>query len=188
MTGQTLNDIRRIYTDGRGHLPMGEAYPLWDGDSIGFWDGDTLVVHTLYVVGNNELGVRMPVLSDEVSVIERIRMTDPSTITEDATIYDPVALRQPWHSSTMKILRETSPHDHVNMYACDPNVYQEPSGNTNLLVPGETVTITRHNVDPTQIQHAGALGGGGGIDAMIEYGAKILGDRTVAGPAGGQRP
>ena len=141
----------------------------------------------MYVVGNNELGVAMPILSDEVSVIERIRMTDPKTITEDATIYDPVALSQPWHS-TITMVRETSPHDHVNMYACDPNVYQAPDGSTNLIVPGETVTIIRHNYDPSEAQHAGGLGGGGGIDALIEYGAKILGDKTAAGPAGGQKP
>jgi hypothetical protein len=36
------SEARRIYTDGRGHIPDAEAQPLWDGDSIGFWDGQTL--------------------------------------------------------------------------------------------------------------------------------------------------
>jgi hypothetical protein len=188
MTGQTLNDIRRIYTDGRGHIPVSESAPLWDGDSIGFWDGDTLVVHTLYVYGRNELARNMPVLSAETSVIERIRMTDPNTITEDATIYDPLALRQPWHSDSIKMIRETSPHDHVNMYSCDPNVYQDSVGATQILIPGQTVTIQRHWSDPSEQQHAGGLGGGNGIDAMIEYGAKFLKGEAAAGSGGGQQP
>ncbi len=40
------NEIRRVYTDGRDHPSAADAYPLWEGDSIGFWDGDKLVIHT----------------------------------------------------------------------------------------------------------------------------------------------
>ena len=45
-TSETVNNMRRIYTDGRAHTPAEDAYPLWYGDSIGFWHGYTLVVHT----------------------------------------------------------------------------------------------------------------------------------------------
>ena len=43
---EMVNDIRRVYTDGRDHVPEEDRYPLYNGDSIGFWDGDKLVVHT----------------------------------------------------------------------------------------------------------------------------------------------
>jgi hypothetical protein len=46
MTHEQVNETRRVYTDGRSHLPEDEAVPLWLGDSIGFWDGNTLGIHT----------------------------------------------------------------------------------------------------------------------------------------------
>jgi hypothetical protein len=46
LTSETVNNIRRIYTDGRAHTAAADAYPLWYGDSIGFWHGHTLVIHT----------------------------------------------------------------------------------------------------------------------------------------------
>jgi hypothetical protein len=165
MTSQTLNDIRRIYTDGRGHTPENEAAPLWDGESIGFWDGDTLVVHTMYVREHVEMQRLQPDLSDQASFIERIRMTGPDTIEDEATIYDPIALRQPWHT-VIKFVRMTDPHNHVNMYSCDPNVYQTPEGATDLIIPGQTVTIQREYRSPAD---AGLT-----VEKVMEYGAKVL--------------
>ena len=46
LINEMVNDIRRIYTDGRGHVPEADRYPLYNGDSIGFWDGQRLVIHT----------------------------------------------------------------------------------------------------------------------------------------------
>jgi hypothetical protein len=165
MTSQTLNDIRRIYTDGRGHTPENEAAPLWDGESIGFWDGDTLVVHTMYVRAHVEMQRLQPDLSDQASFIERIRMTGPDTIEDEATIYDPVALKTPWHT-VIKFVRMSDPHNHVNMYSCDPNVYQTPEGATDIIIPGQTVTIEREYRDPEDAGYA--------VDKVLEYGAKVL--------------
>ena len=165
MTSQTLNDIRRVFTDGRGHTPEEEASPLWDGESIGFWDGDTLVVHTLYVREHIEMQRLQPDLSDQASFVERIRITGPDTIEDEATIYDPIALREPWHT-VVKFVRMTDPHNHVNMYACDPNVYQTPDGRTDLIIPGQTVTIEREYRNPENPTI--------GLDKVMEYGAKVL--------------
>jgi hypothetical protein len=174
MTSQTLNDIRRIYTDGRGHVPESEAAPLWDGDSIGFWDGDTLVVHTLYVPAHVEMQRLQPDLSAQASFVERWRMTGPDTIEVDATIYDPIALKAPWHS-TFKFVRMTDPHNHVNMYACDPNVYQMANGTTDVIVPGQTVTIEREYRDTEDAGYA--------VDKVIEYGRKVLSGEIPMKPA-----
>ena len=40
LINEMVNDIRRIYTDGRDHVPAADRYPLYNGDSIGFWDGE----------------------------------------------------------------------------------------------------------------------------------------------------
>jgi len=164
MTSQTLNDIRRIYTDGRGHMPEDAAAPLWNGESVGFWDGDTLVVHTMYVRAHMEMQRLQPDLSDQASFIERIRMTGPDTIEVQATIYDPIALREPW-PTTIKFVRMTEPRVRVNMYSCDPNVYQTAEGATDLIIPGQTVTIQREYRDP-EAEVA--------VEKVIEYGGKVL--------------
>jgi len=174
ITSQTLNEIRRIYTDGRGHMPRDEAYPLWDGDSIGFWDGDTLVVHTLYTRAD-ELQRVQPALSDETSVIERIRMTGPNTIVEDATIYDPLALREPWHG-VHTYVRITTRDARMDMYGCDPNVYQGPRGGTQILLPGESVTLKRSYRDPDDDQNYG-------VDKVRAYGAELLRRDATTGSA-----
>jgi len=46
MIAEAFNSVRRIYTDGRDHVPEEDRYPTENGDSIGFWDGDKLVIHT----------------------------------------------------------------------------------------------------------------------------------------------
>src|SRR5262245_62363377 len=43
---ETVNNLRRVYTDGREHPPEADAYPLPYGDSTGFWSDHTLVIHT----------------------------------------------------------------------------------------------------------------------------------------------
>ena len=51
LINEMVNDIRRVYTDGRDHVPAEDRYPLYNGDSIGFWDGGRLVVHTNQLQG-----------------------------------------------------------------------------------------------------------------------------------------
>ena len=46
LSSETVNNVRRIYTDGRDHPDEAERYPLYYGDSIGFWDDGKLVIHT----------------------------------------------------------------------------------------------------------------------------------------------
>ena len=155
-------------------MPIDEAAPLWDGDSIGFWDGDTLVIHTLYVPAHVQMQRLQPDLSDQASFVERMRMTGPDTIEVEATIYDPIALKAPW-PAVIKLIRMTDPHNHVNMYACDPNVYQTPTGTTDVIIPGQTVTIEREYRDPEDAGYA--------VDKVIEYGRKVLAGEIPMKPA-----
>jgi hypothetical protein len=131
------NEARYIYTDGRGHVPEDEGFPLWDGDSIGFWDGDTLVVHTIRL-RPAQLSRLQPSISDQASLVERIRMVDPNTIEDDATLYDPKALNKPWQIK-QKYVRILTPDVRLDMFSCDENnnVVKTAAGGSVHVLPGE---------------------------------------------------
>jgi hypothetical protein len=131
------SEVRRIYIDGRGHVPEDEAYPLWTGDSIGFWDGDTLVVHTI----NNKEGQYnrgQPDYSEKVSVLEKIRKVDANTLEDDITVYDPLSLVEPWHVVN-RFVRVSTPNLRINMWSCEENnnVVKSSDGATQLILKGE---------------------------------------------------
>jgi hypothetical protein len=97
LINEMVNDIRRIYTDGREHVPAADRYPLYNGDSIGFWDGDKLVIHT------NQLteGIyqrRNPDYTDQVETVEIWQKTNATSIEVDVWVYDPPALVEPWYT------------------------------------------------------------------------------------------
>ena len=158
---------RVIHTDGRGHIPEDEAFPLWVGNSIGFWDGDTLVAHTLYM-RSLELNRNLPGDSDEASVVERIRLADPNTMEDAATLYDPLALRTPWYG-VQKYVRVTDRHIRADLFSCEENqnVVQTGNGSSTFVLPGETILIKRRYVDPQHVQEADE-------DRVFAYGAKVL--------------
>lgn len=160
-------ETRHIYTDGRGHVWEDEAYPLWDGDSIGFWDGKTLVVHTIRVKPE-ELQRNQPSISGEASTVERIRMTGPDTIEDDFTLWDPVALKRPWHGH-QRYTRITTPGIRQDTYSCNENnnVIQGKHGTSTFVLPGETVMVPRHYRDPGNYQNVP-------IDRAIAYGAVLM--------------
>jgi len=130
-------EIRRVYTDGRGHVPEDEAYPLWEGDSIGFWDGDTLVIHTNHLKAGSYQR-QQPDHSDQVETVERWRRVGPDRIEALVAIYDPVALRKPWRVRHT-YGRVTTPNLRINHWSCEENnnVVQTPEGSSNFILPGE---------------------------------------------------
>jgi hypothetical protein len=96
LVNEMVNDIRRVYTDGRDHVPPEDRYPIPNGDSIGFWDGPKLVIHT------NQLqsGIYQrshPDYSDQVETVEIWQKADDKTLTTDVWVYDPPALTEPWY-------------------------------------------------------------------------------------------
>jgi hypothetical protein len=97
LINEMVNDIRRVYTDGRGHVPEADRYPLYNGDSIGFWDGHRLVIHT------NQLreGIyqrRNPDYTDQVETVEIWEKVADDVIEVDVWVYDPPALVEPWYT------------------------------------------------------------------------------------------
>jgi hypothetical protein len=98
LMNEMVNDVRRVYTDGREHTADEDAYPTWNGDTIGFWDGDILTTHTKHLMpGQYQRGVQ-PDYSDQVTTVERWHKVDDKTLQADVWVYDPVNLAKPWYT------------------------------------------------------------------------------------------
>ena len=93
---EQMNEIRRVYTDGRGHTPEADRYPLPEGDSIGFWDGQKLVIHTNQLQ-SRIMGRNQPVQSEQMETLEIWEKTDSSTIMVDLWLFDPRLYVEPWY-------------------------------------------------------------------------------------------
>ena len=96
LINEMVNDIRRIYTDGRSHVPEADRFPIPDGDSIGFWDGPKLVIHTNQL----QAGIYQrsnPDYSNQVETVEIWKKMDEKTMGVDVWVYDPPSLVEPWY-------------------------------------------------------------------------------------------
>ena len=134
LINEMVNDIRRIYTDGRGHVPEEDRYPLYNGDSIGFWDGQKLVVHT------NQLqsGIYQrahPDYTDQVETVEIWWKADGKTLAADVWVYDPPALVEPWYAK-QSYDKLSDPDLRIRYWHCGENennsVYQTKDGTTDF--------------------------------------------------------
>lgn len=131
------SEVRRIYTDDRGHVPADEAYPMWEGDSVGFWHDGVLTVHTNSLKGG-QYQRGQPDYSDQVTTVEQIRMVNADLMEDRVTVYDPPSLKQPW-TVTIRYERVKTPNLRIAMWSCNENnnVVQTADGNSNFILPGE---------------------------------------------------
>jgi len=106
--------IRRIYIDAE-HPPAEELYPTFTGHSVGHWEGDTLVVDTVSIREGLYDRTGAP-HSDQIHIVERIRMTDADTIEDRMVIEDPVAFTEPW-AVTRSFYRK-APEDRLYDFSC----------------------------------------------------------------------
>lgn len=131
MVAEAFNMVRRIYTDGRDHIPEGDRYPLEVGDSIGFWDGDKLIIHTnqnmahMYERAQGDY-------SDQVEAVE-IWSKVADTLQADVWIFDPPALAEPWFARQRYVkLDDANKTLRVRHWSCkgNPNndVVETPDG------------------------------------------------------------
>jgi hypothetical protein len=148
LINEMVNDIRRIYTDGRGHVPVEDRYPLYNGDSIGFWDGDRLVIHTnqlragIYQRGN-------PDYTEQVETVEMWRKDADGTIGVDVWVYDPPALSEPWYTrQSYAKLSDPDKMMRIRYWNCGENennsVFQTKEGTTQF----NTFTFTKPQSRP----------------------------------------
>jgi len=97
LVNEMQNEIRRIYTDGRDHPSEADAYPLWEGDSMGFWDGDKLVIHTSQMRAGQYQRIQ-PFYTEQVETVEIWQRTDAMTMVAHVWAFDPPALAEPWYT------------------------------------------------------------------------------------------
>jgi len=91
------NQIRWIFTDGRGHSDPNIYVPSYNGESIGHWEDDTLVVDTRNVETYQHYVDRLVPLSEEFRVVERISsIEDGDRLEIEFTMTDPVNWEGDW--------------------------------------------------------------------------------------------
>jgi hypothetical protein len=122
LMNEMVNDVRRIYTDGRSHTLEDDAYASANGDTVGFWDGGVLVTHTKYLFkGQYQRGIQ-PNYSDKTTVVERWRKVDAKTIQADVWVFDPVNLAKPWYSrQSWSQLENGDKHLRIQYWDCREN-------------------------------------------------------------------
>ena len=85
---------RRIPLDNRAR--PGTTAKFWMGIPRGRWDGDTLVIETTNFNGKMWLDSVGNFVSENVRVVERLRLVEANTIDYEVTIDDPTVFTQPW--------------------------------------------------------------------------------------------
>jgi hypothetical protein len=133
---------RRIYTDGRGHPPVEDLLPSWEGHSIGHWEGDTLVVDTIGLNGRTRPlngyfangvnataeSLKVPRLpsSDQMHLVEKFRLVGNGNIVEvTRAITDPKTYLRPFSNT---VYLERRPDIDVQEYYCADNERTKDEG------------------------------------------------------------
>jgi hypothetical protein len=156
---------RRIFLDGRGHptqaTPTGGRGPSHSGHSIGHWEGNTLVVETVGMLAGNFDETAAP-YSDQLSMVERMRLIDTNILEIQMTFTDPVAFEKPWvvtryfqrvasfgapaPSVSVAPSGEKIPRAFLNLNdrTCVPNVGIDENGYQVIILPQE---LERQNAE-----------------------------------------
>ena len=89
------NDARIIPLDGRPHVDAGIRQ--WMGDSRAHWEGETLVIETVHFNGKHDQ-IGRPLLSwgENLTLVERLSLTDQDTLLYEYTVNDPTIWVSPW--------------------------------------------------------------------------------------------
>jgi hypothetical protein len=122
------SQVRRIFTDGRGHPPADEIDITFNGHSIGHWQGQTLVVDTVGIRGDTSFDASPLTHSDQLTVGERIYLRDPQTLVAELTVTDPGAFTAPW--KVVRTYRRGGPDARIMEYVCEEN-------NREIILPGQ---------------------------------------------------
>jgi hypothetical protein len=92
-----MNSVRIVYLDGRPHTDADIVIPSFNGESIGRWEGNELVVDTKYFPGEHQWVDQGIPASDQLHIIERMRMKDEGkTLEIDYTLEDPKGWEGQW--------------------------------------------------------------------------------------------
>ena len=118
---EAYNQVRRIHLDEELMAPE-QAEPRFAGHSVGRWEGETLVVETVGV--KDHVQFRNVPHSNNMRIIERIRLIDDEFMENRVTVVDPEYLTGPWNWTWMY---RRWPDYKLQEYVCEDNrYYQDP--------------------------------------------------------------
>jgi hypothetical protein len=120
---EAYNQVRRIYMGEK--LPAFEdAEPLFWGHSSGKWEGDTLVVETVGI--KEDVKFRDAPHSNQMRIVERIRLLSPTMMEDQVTVTDPEYLEAPWQ---WRWMYKRMPGYKMLEYVCESNrEYRDETG------------------------------------------------------------
>ena len=139
---ELMQQVRRVFLDGRAHPALDDLEQSWMGHSIGRWEGTTLVVDTVGVKAGSLNGsgssvvartgdrdARMP-YTETLHLTERMRLLDDGQILEtEQTIDDPTVYTAPY---TLKRYFKRSAETPIIEYICTENIRPEDDGSQPL--------------------------------------------------------
>ncbi|MCP5145250.1 MAG: hypothetical protein H6978_10600 [Gammaproteobacteria bacterium] len=140
---ELMQQVRRVFTDGREHPVPDDLEQSWMGHSVGHWDGDTLVVDTIGVRAgplngsgaavikrDTDADPRMPYTAT-LHVTERMRLLEDGDVLEvELTIDDPTVYTRPFN---VKRYWQRSPDTPMIEYICTENQRPQDEGYGHLL-------------------------------------------------------
>jgi hypothetical protein len=122
-------EVRRIYTDGRGHPPAEELEYGYEGHSVGHWEGATLVVDTIGIspqadlLSNNDVRV-----TRNTHITERLFLNTAHDLQIDTVVSDDELF--------------TKPYAYTRIYQRSPLPIPEPSCASRNRDNDSTVDLT----------------------------------------------
>jgi hypothetical protein len=131
------HDWREIWMDGRALPAEADAYPKWNGYSVGRWDGDTLVVESLGFDERSWIDKLGYPHSESMRLEERYRRIDAETIELTMTVTDPIVYTAPFVSDLKRFrLNPEKAHAWDEQIFCIPAeemTYQDLIGTGNVI-------------------------------------------------------
>jgi len=133
-----MGQIRRVYTDGRGHPEDPDI--TYVGHSTGKWEGDVLVIETVAMKGDTMLDQSGMKHSDQIRVVERLRLLDPQRLENELTLHDPVAFTAPW--TVKRVFNRAKPGEEMREFVCMENNRNpiKPDGSVGVILQGNEST------------------------------------------------
>jgi hypothetical protein len=115
IVAEAFSEVRRVYMDKK-QLPIDEVPPGYYGRSVGRWEGDTLIIDTVGIKPSVQYQ-RMP-HSDQMHIVERMRLVSSDILHDQITIEDPVVLEKPY---TYTLAYRRMPDYEMVEFVCDNN-------------------------------------------------------------------
>ncbi len=129
IVAEAFSEVRRVYLD-KPQLKIDEVPPGYYGRSVGRWEGDTLVIDTVGIKESVQYQ-RMP-HSDQMHIVERMRLVAPDILHDQITIEDPVVLEKPY---IYTLAYRRMPDYEMVEFVCDNNrEYVDEQGIVRLRV------------------------------------------------------